>query len=36
VVKGALAPHEAFAVTVEPPGGSKQPTTKPIVILPTA
>ena len=36
LVKGALAPGEGFAVTVEPPGGSKQPTTKPIVIVPTA
>ncbi|MDQ1530217.1 MAG: hypothetical protein QOE37_322 [Microbacteriaceae bacterium] len=36
LVKGALAPHEGFAVTVEPTGGSKQPTTKPIVIVPTA
>jgi anti-sigma-K factor RskA len=36
LVKGALAPRQAFAVTVEPPGGSRQPTTKPIVVVPNA
>jgi anti-sigma-K factor RskA len=36
VMKGALAPKQRVAVTVEPAGGSVQPTTKPIVVLPTA
>lgn len=36
IMKGALKPKQAVAVTVEPAGGSSQPTTKPIVVLPTA
>jgi len=36
VMKGALGSNQRVAVTVEPPGGSPQPTTKPIVVLPTA
>lgn len=36
VMKGALGPKQHVAVTVEPTGGSPQPTTKPIVVLPTA
>ena len=36
VMQGALGPKQRVAVTVEPPGGSPQPTTKPIVVLPTA
>jgi anti-sigma-K factor RskA len=36
VMKGALRPDERLAVTVEPPGGSTKPTTKPIVVLPNA
>jgi anti-sigma-K factor RskA len=36
VMKGALSTKQHVAVTVEPAGGSSQPTTKPIVVLPTA
>ncbi|MGN6743179.1 MAG: anti-sigma factor [Amnibacterium sp.] len=36
LMQGALQPNQAVAVTVEPAGGSKRPTTKPIVVLPTA
>jgi anti-sigma-K factor RskA len=36
LMKGALKPEQAFAVSVEPAGGSKQPTTKPIVVVPVA
>lgn len=36
VMSGALRPGEKLAVTVEPPGGSKQPTTKPIAVVPDA
>ncbi len=36
VMKGALSPKQAVAVTVEPAGGSPKPTTKPIVVLPAA
>ncbi|MCU1474556.1 anti-sigma factor [Amnibacterium sp.] len=36
VMKGALGSKQRVAVTVEPAGGSTQPTTKPIVVLPTA
>ena len=36
VMKGALDSKQRVAVTVEPRGGSAQPTTKPIVVLPTA
>jgi anti-sigma-K factor RskA len=36
VMKGALSTKQHVAVTVEPAGGSAQPTTKPIVVLPTA
>ncbi|HEY0374759.1 MAG TPA: anti-sigma factor [Amnibacterium sp.] len=36
VMKGALDSKQHVAVTVEPAGGSAQPTTKPIVVLPTA
>jgi anti-sigma-K factor RskA len=36
VMKGALGAKQRVAVTVEPVGGSPQPTTKPIVVLPTA
>jgi anti-sigma-K factor RskA len=36
VMKGALNTKQHVAVTVEPTGGSAQPTTKPIVVLPTA
>lgn len=36
VMKGALRPNERLAVTVEPPGGSAKPTTKPIVVVANA
>lgn len=36
IMQGALQPKQAVAITVEPAGGSAQPTTKPIVVLPTA
>jgi anti-sigma-K factor RskA len=35
LMKGALRADQRVAVTVEPAGGSPQPTTKPIVVLPT-
>jgi len=36
LMHGALKPDQAVAVSVEPAGGSKQPTTKPIVVVPVA
>ena len=36
LMKGALKPNQAVAVTVEPAGGSTKPTTKPIVVVPVA
>ncbi|MDH2444114.1 anti-sigma factor [Amnibacterium sp. CER49] len=36
LMKGALKPDQAVAVSVEPAGGSSQPTTKPIVVVPVA
>lgn len=36
IMPGALGANQHVAVTVEPAGGSPQPTTKPIVVLPTA
>jgi anti-sigma-K factor RskA len=36
IMPGAIGPNQHVAVTVEPAGGSSQPTTKPIVVLPTA
>ena len=35
MMPGAIGPDQHVAVTVEPAGGSAQPTTKPIVVLPT-
>jgi anti-sigma-K factor RskA len=35
IMPGAIGPNQHVAVTVEPAGGSAQPTTKPIVVLPT-
>jgi anti-sigma-K factor RskA len=36
LMKGALKPDQAVAVTVEPAGGSKQPTSDPVVTIPIA
>ena len=35
VLEGSFAPGVAVGVTVEPAGGSPQPTTEPIVVIPT-
>jgi anti-sigma-K factor RskA len=35
VLEGDFAPGVAVGVTVEPAGGSPQPTTEPIVVIPT-
>lgn len=35
VLEGSMSKADAIGVTVEPAGGSQQPTTKPIVALPT-
>jgi anti-sigma-K factor RskA len=34
ILKGAMTPNQALAVSVEPRGGSPKPTTKPIVVVP--
>jgi anti-sigma-K factor RskA len=36
ILPGSIPPGQVVAVTVEPPGGSRQPTTKPIVVVPSA
>jgi anti-sigma-K factor RskA len=35
ILDGALAPGVAVGITVEPAGGSPQPTTEPIIVIPT-
>jgi anti-sigma-K factor RskA len=35
VLEGSFTPGVAVGVTVEPEGGSPQPTTEPIVVIPT-
>lgn len=36
VLSGSMSPADTIGITIEPAGGSKQPTTKPIVAVPTA
>ncbi len=36
VLKGSMTGGDIVGITIEPAGGSKQPTTKPVVAIPTA